>query len=71
VKVLQPKPVLRLKAERLSRGWTQLELAFRAGVPTSELSRIESGRATPYPKHARRLSETLGIPVEKLLEEVR
>jgi transcriptional regulator with XRE-family HTH domain len=65
---LQPKPLLRIKAERILRGWTQLELAFRARVPVSELSRIETGRSKPYPSHAARLAETLGLKESELVE---
>ena len=67
---LQPKPLLRIKAERLARGWTQLELAYRSRVPVSELSRIETGRSNPYPAHAMRLAETLGISEHDLLEDI-
>jgi len=67
---LKPKPpLLRLKAERIARGWTQLELAFRSHVPVSELSRIETGQSKPYPKHAFRLAEALEISEEELFRE--
>jgi len=69
VRELQPKLLLRIKAERLALGWTQLELAYRAGVPISELSKIETGRSRPYPRHSIRLAKTLGISEEELIQE--
>lgn len=35
---------LRLKELREARGWTQTELADRAGVPQGTISKIESGK---------------------------
>lgn len=61
-------PTTRLKAERLRRGFTQTELAFRARLHASEVSRFETGQALPYPSQAERLAEVLDIDVCELLE---
>ena len=37
--------MLRVKAERIRRGWSQLDVAFHARIQPSELSRIERGLA--------------------------
>ena len=62
--------MLRVKAERLNRGWTQTELAYFARMSSAEVSRIESGRMIPYPEHARRLARALGLDPSQLLEKV-
>ena len=62
--------MVRLKAERLKRGWSQQDLAFHARMASADISRLERGWARPYPTQARRLAETLGIPEEELLQEV-
>lgn len=61
-------PMLRLKAERLRRGWTQTDLAYHARMTAAEISRIETGRLRPYPGQADRLSCVLGLRLEDLLE---
>jgi transcriptional regulator with XRE-family HTH domain len=68
---LELKPILRIKQERLRRGWTQLQLAVKSRVSPAEISRIESGRTTPFPIHAKRLSKVLGIPEGELQQEVQ
>jgi transcriptional regulator with XRE-family HTH domain len=68
--VLQPKPLLKVRAERLRRGWRLLDLAFHANVPLSELSRIETGHAKPYPAYAERLATVLGLKPEELTQVV-
>ncbi|MCH7708704.1 MAG: helix-turn-helix transcriptional regulator [Myxococcales bacterium] len=62
--------ILRIKSERLSRGWTQTELAYFARMSSADVSRIESGRMVPYPGHAQRLARVLGLDPSELLEEV-
>jgi transcriptional regulator with XRE-family HTH domain len=46
---------------RLGRGWSKNQLAFRSRVDPSRLSKIESGRAAPYPVELRRLAKALGL----------
>lgn len=60
--------MLRIRAERLRRGWTQTVLAYKARLSTSDVSKIETGMQRPYPKQARALSVALGIPTENLLD---
>lgn len=36
-----------LRERRIELGWTQAELAERAGVPQADISRIENGRLDP------------------------
>ena len=60
--------MLRLKAERLRRGWTQTDLAYHARVQPAEISRIERGNARPYPAQAERLARVLGLAITELIE---
>lgn len=54
----------RLKAVRLWRGITQVELARRAGLGQGYLSDIESGRRPGTPELLRGLAATLDVPPE-------
>ena len=70
--------MLRLKAERLKRGWERETLASRAHISIVDLSRMECGWVRPHPPEVRRhmvalarLAAVLGIlPPEALLEDV-
>lgn len=57
----------RVQAARTARGWTQAELARRAGVSRAEVSAIETGRsASPSTGAALALGAALGLAVEEL-----
>jgi ribosome-binding protein aMBF1 (putative translation factor) len=62
--------MVRMKAERLKRQWTQQDLSYHARVPAADVSRIESRRMQPYPRHAARLAKVLELAPEELLEEM-
>lgn len=62
--------LMKIKAERLRRKWNQTELAARAGLSASDISRIETGRFRPYPQQAVRLARALKLTPEQLLEPV-
>ena len=61
----------RLKEERVRLGWTQAELADRAGVSRKTINTVENGVFVPSTILALRLARVLGQPVEALfaLEE--
>ena len=62
--------VPKLKAERLKRELTQVELSYISGVPVSEISKLETGRMQrPFPSHAQRLAEALQLKVPELVQE--
>lgn len=58
---------LRLRAVRRSRGWTLDELAARAGMSASTLSRLESGKRQASLELLLPLTRQLGIRVDDLL----
>jgi transcriptional regulator with XRE-family HTH domain len=59
--------MLKVKAERLRRHWTQTTLGYHAKLSASEVSRIESGRTRPYPRQAARLARALDLDPAELL----
>ena len=50
-----------MREERRRWGWTQLELAKRAGCTEQHITRIETGRLVPDGALKQRLAETLRI----------
>jgi ribosome-binding protein aMBF1 (putative translation factor) len=67
---LEFREMLRIRWERLRRGWTQTALAYKARLSASDVSKIETGMLRPYPKQARALGAALQVPTNALLEEV-
>jgi transcriptional regulator with XRE-family HTH domain len=63
----------RLKEARLEQGLSQKDLGIRAGldpfVASTRINRYEVGVHEPNLSTARRLAETLGVPVAYLLAE--
>lgn len=58
----------RIKRLRTSRGLTQTELAARAGVPQSLISRLEGQtRDNPSADVLKRLARTLGCTIDYLV----
>jgi transcriptional regulator with XRE-family HTH domain len=64
------KPILKIKAARLQLGLRQLDLAYKADVPISEISRYETGQSRPYLTYATRLAAVLGLKPNELTQEV-
>jgi len=58
----------RLKALRDKRGWSQEQLAKRAGISRGYLARLETGRHDPTLTMIEKLAKALGVRVTKLLE---
>jgi transcriptional regulator with XRE-family HTH domain len=52
----------RLRAARLLKGFTQLQLAEKVGTKEIEISRIETGRAQPSEEMKRRIADVLEKP---------
>lgn len=58
----------RLKAARVLRGLTQLQLAERIGKKEIEVSRFETGRAHPDPDTKCQIAEVLQKPEYELFD---
>ncbi len=52
---------------REARGWSQTELAKRAGIGRGTMNMVEGGRTAPRLITLRRLARALGVPVRELL----
>lgn len=58
----------RIREMRTERGFTQLDLAVRAGLNEGTIETIERGVVTPKPETVRRIAEAMGVGVESLYE---
>jgi transcriptional regulator with XRE-family HTH domain len=59
----------RIREKRLEKGWTQLELAEKSGVPQPTISQIESGnRRFPTYENIKKIAKALEINIEELTE---
>jgi len=56
----------RLKAARVLKSMTQLQLAELVGLKEIEISRIETGRCVPHRKMKEKIAEALGKPTFEL-----
>jgi transcriptional regulator with XRE-family HTH domain len=67
---LQPKSDLgrQILHLRLERGWTQKELADRAGTKQANISRLENGLLNPSVDMLQRVAEALGADLTVTLE---
>ncbi|HXY34224.1 MAG TPA: substrate-binding domain-containing protein [Planctomycetaceae bacterium] len=62
----QERPGRRVRNERVRRGWSQIELARRAGISRAAVSAIEIDRLTPSVTAALALAGCFGCSVEEL-----
>ena len=58
----------RIKAERLRRGLTQMDIAKMCDIYPSDVSRAERG--VTWGEHAEKIAEALGIDPRNALDEV-
>ncbi len=58
-----------LRQIRQQKGWSQKDLADRAGVGQDTISGIESGRRQPHPSTLRKLADALGVRVAEFFSE--
>jgi ribosome-binding protein aMBF1 (putative translation factor) len=55
-----PERRIGLYSAMWEKGWSQGQLAAKAGIPRSSLSLIMTGRLKPYPRQIERLIKVLG-----------
>jgi transcriptional regulator with XRE-family HTH domain len=58
----------RMKAARVLKGVTQLQLAELVGLKEIEVSRFETGRGTPSPENRQRIAIALGKPAWEIFD---
>ncbi len=59
-----------LKRIRMAQGYSMRALAEKIGCTPPAVQTWEHGRCWPQPRHAKRLSDVLGMPVDVLLAPV-
>ena len=59
---------LRMKAARVMRGLTQMQLAEKVGTKEIDISRIETGRLWPRPELKQRIAEALHKPTFEIFD---
>jgi transcriptional regulator with XRE-family HTH domain len=64
----QPELAAAIKAFRSENGLSQEDLAHQAGITTSALARIESGRVDPAWGTVRSIASGLGVSLSALAE---
>ena len=57
---------MRLREERLRRGWSQTRVAALSGIASPDVSALERGVKPVYPGWRRRLAEVFGMTEEEL-----
>ena len=57
----------KVKALRKGRGWTQQELANRAGVSMQTISNVEIGRHAPDFETVGKIAGALGVSLDDLI----
>lgn len=60
----------RIREKRIEKGWTQLDLAKKSGVPQPTISQIENGyRKYPTYTNIKRIAIALNINIAELTVE--
>lgn len=62
--------MLRLRAERLKRGWLQIYVGGRTNIPRVVISGLETGKLVPFPGWIAKLSALFEVPGEELFKTV-
>lgn len=62
--------LIRLKAERIKRGWSQKDLSNRTNINQTEISRIENRRGVIFDSYLKRLSDLFNVEKELLTKDV-
>jgi len=65
---LRERLSMRLKQFREARGWTQEQLAEKAGFSRAYIARLEIGRHDPTLSTLEKLAKALRVTVGKLVE---
>lgn len=62
--------MLRLKAERLARGWSQTRVSMLTGIASPDISAVERGLRHAHAGWRRRLSAAFKLPEDVLFSQV-
>lgn len=59
---------MRIKELREAKGWSQNKLAKESGLAQSFIHAIEAGKKSPTMRSLRKLSQALGVPIERIIQ---
>lgn len=62
--------LLRVRRARLEKGMTLAQVSKKIGIAAQALSRVENGRAQPWPALRERLSTLYNVPDEVLFWDI-
>lgn len=62
--------MLKLRQERLRRGWSLVEVCVRTRIESTNISKIERGLLPAYPGWRQRLADAFDMPEDVLFEKV-
>jgi transcriptional regulator with XRE-family HTH domain len=62
--------VLRVRLERITRGWSQTKVSMLTGIAASDISAIERGLRHAHAGWRRRLVQAFKVPEAELFAEV-
>ena len=57
----------KIRRERVTRGWSQIDLARLIKSHSSLISKIEGGHTNGSPRTIRAIADALGIPMEEFI----
>jgi len=66
--VINEKICLKVKFERLKKGFSQEELAFQAGVNKNTIWKIETGKVSPTVETLAKIAQALGTDFTTLTD---
>lgn len=59
--MINKKIALKVKFERMKKGFSQEELAFEAGISKTSIWKIETGKVSPTVETLAKIADALGI----------
>ena len=66
--MINKKIALKIKFERLKKGFSQEELALQAGLSRTSIWKIETGKVSPTVETLAKIAEALGIDFTTLTD---
>ena len=66
--MINKKIAIKVKFERMKRGFSQEELAYEAGISKTSIWKIETGKVSPTVETLAKIAEALGIDFTTLAD---
>ncbi|MBQ7764218.1 helix-turn-helix transcriptional regulator [bacterium] len=66
--MINKKIAIKVKFERMKRGFSQEELAYEAGISKTSIWKIETGKVSPTVETLAKIAEALGIDFTTLTD---